>query len=190
MKGKKQRKLQEKNAHEKIENERRFYFHSYIHEKSQRIAELKTELPTQKIYVHYPDAKEAVLTDVVIDDYNTDSNKFKEAIIDASTNYKGKSDLQRLTNILRDENFNLTIDDRKLLADFIEGKFKEKLTPPRKYLTDAQIVALSVKNEMYKRRYKGLRIRNTLPKIIDEISAEYGVDPQTVAEIIRSGRFR
>ena len=101
--------------------------------------------------------------------------------------------------MLRDPEYRAEFIDKdwNMLADFVEGKLKNKAGRRAKgqafeYVsrknTPEHAAVLSVQLEMQSRRAKYVKTWGVLPQLIDEASARHGADPVRVAAIIKKGR--
>ncbi|MGF2226459.1 MULTISPECIES: hypothetical protein [unclassified Brucella] len=122
---------------------------------------------------------------------------FEFAILLAVRGFRGKKRRELLSSILR-SSYHLTTDDRNMLADYLDGKYDNKVGRQRKDQSAIQIVGPPISAErlaaahvlatMEARRSWGEPVRNVRPKIIKDVSARLGADPEAVTELLRTRR--
>lgn len=99
-----------------------------------------------------------------------------------------KNDLQPLIGELLDLRFDITDEDRRVLAEYLQGKYKN---PPGRRpanrrtvldttITSAQLAAIAVREAMEERRGSRQSIHGWKDKFIEQYAQEYGADPETV----------
>lgn len=122
---------------------------------------------------------------------------FELAIFLAVRGFRGKKRKEFLSSILR-SSYQLTTDDRNMLADYLDGKYDNKVGRQRKDQSAIEIVGPPISAErlaaahvlatMEARRGWGEPVRNVQPKIIKDVSARLGADPEAVTELLRTRR--
>lgn len=125
------------------------------------------------------------------------NDTFEHAILLASTRLKGKYHPEWLAEMLRDPDYELTAADRNLLADFVEGKLKNK--PGRSShnspfsiienkLSPEMLVAYIVAENMKNSKANGHNMYGKRSTLINKFSESYGASAVKVEEILRKGR--
>ncbi|MCR5939811.1 hypothetical protein D7I41_09630 [Ochrobactrum sp. MH181795] len=122
---------------------------------------------------------------------------FELAILLAVRGFRGKKRREFLSSILR-SSYQLTTDDRNMLADYLDGKYDNKVGRQRKDQSAIEIVGPPISAErlaaahvlatMEARRSWGEPVRNVRSKIIKDVSARLGADPEAVTELLRTRR--
>lgn len=122
---------------------------------------------------------------------------FELAILLAASGFQGKKRREFLSSILRGP-YQLTADDRNMLADYIDGKYDNKVGRQRKDQSAIEIVGPPLSSErqaaehvlatMEARRGRGEPVRNVQSKIIEDVSASFGAAPEAVTELLRTRR--
>jgi len=105
-----------------------------------------------------------------------------------------KKAISYLSWILRDPDYDLSSEDRILIAQYLDGFYK--LRPGRRALEDkdwlerelsktpAILAADDYRKEMKRRRKRKLRIRGERLALIERFAADRGADPSTVDKIL------
>lgn len=124
---------------------------------------------------------------------------FERAVVLASTRLKGKYHTEPLACYLRNPKLRskLVEEDWNLLADFVEGRMKNKPGKRGKgapfgwfdrKITPEQVAAFFVQTEMKNRRESGENFYGVLPAVIRKWSEKHGANPNTVDAIIKKAR--